>query len=370
MANTNNSTVQKKSQNSQAKRKAQTTTKFKWSEEMVQDLLDGLLEYKTQMEFNNSDFNADKSKQYESVRVILASKYAEDTTLFGPKDIKPIQDGEDRDEYLKRQEDDKLKIRKGYLGVLEKIKALRQKFSTAVTTGRRSGSGKMVMEFYDLMVLIWGGAPSTEPLSFGAHSAGQAEESQGGVDISCNSGLENQDNEYDSDNSLITSNSLGNNVANTSSSNNVNEATTCKRLASNPVPVLIDNKRKHMERQLSAAQRDKLLMQESKEEKEFRKELSNSLKESNNIFAESMKAMSTSMMALVSSMEKSFEHSASPQYINHMAPTHISGHIQPMPNVIQQGNYIYSPATQFASMAPHRNTSDDDDCEQQTFCKL
>jgi hypothetical protein len=35
-------------------------------------------------------------------------------------------------------------------------------------------------------------------------------------------------------------------------------------------------------------------MQESKEEKEFRKDLSNSLKESNNIFAESMKAMSTS----------------------------------------------------------------------------
>ena len=39
--------------------------------------------------------------------------YAEDTTLFGPKDIKPIQDGEDCDEYLKRQEDDKLKQRKG-----------------------------------------------------------------------------------------------------------------------------------------------------------------------------------------------------------------------------------------------------------------
>ncbi|CAB4008826.1 Hypothetical predicted protein [Paramuricea clavata] len=124
----------------------------------------------------------------------------------------------------------------------------------------------MVMEFYDLMVLIWGGAPSTEPLSFGAQSAGQAEESQEqGVDIS-------------------------------------------------------DNKRKHMERQLSVAQRDKLLMQESKEEKEFRKDLSSSLKESNNIFAESMKAMNASMMAIASSMQRSFEHSAAPQYINHMAP--------------------------------------------------
>ena len=60
------------------------------------------------------------------------------------------------------------------------------------------------------------------------------------------------------DNFPITSNSLGNNVANTSRSNNVSEASTRKRLALNPVPILIDNKRKHMERQLSVAQRDKL----------------------------------------------------------------------------------------------------------------
>ena len=168
MAYRNNSTAKKNSQNSQAKKKTQATSKFKWSEEMMQDFLDGLLEYKTQMEFNNSDFNADKNKQYEAVRAILASKYTEDTTLFVPKKIKPIEDGEDHDEYLKRQEDDKLKIRKGYSRVLEKIKALRQKFSTTVTSGRRSGSGKMVMEFYDLMILIWGGASSTKPLSFGA----------------------------------------------------------------------------------------------------------------------------------------------------------------------------------------------------------
>lgn len=140
---------------------------------MVQDLLEGLLEYKTQMEFNNSDFNADKSKQYEAVRVILASKYTDD---FGPINIKAIEADEDHDTYLERCGDEKIKIRKGYSRVLEKIKSLRQKFSTAVTSGRRSGSGKIVMEFYDTMVLIWGGAPSTEPLPFGVHS-GEASES-------------------------------------------------------------------------------------------------------------------------------------------------------------------------------------------------
>ena len=363
----------KKSQSSQAKKKTQTTPKFKWSEQMVQDLLEGLLEYKTQMEFNNSDFNTDKSKQYEAVRVTLASKYAEDTALFGPKTIKPIEEDEDHDQYLKRQEDDKLKIRRGYSRVLEKIKALRQKFSTAVVSGRRSGSGKMVMEFYDLMVLIWGGTPSTEPLSFGTHSASQADESQQqGADICTNSGLPNEENEYDSDDSLTIS--LGNNVASTSGSGTRNETTTRKRLSSNPVPILIDNKRKHMERQLSAAQRDKLLMQESKEEKQFRRDLSNSLKESNNIFAESMKAMSTSMMAFASSLQKSFEHSAGtarPHYINNIAPAYIPSHMQPMSNVIQQGNYIYNPSAQLADIATVKNGTDiGEQNGEQTFYQL
>ncbi|CAB4013514.1 Hypothetical predicted protein [Paramuricea clavata] len=155
------------------------------------------------------------TKQWE----ILASKYAEDTTLFGPKNIKPIKDGEDRDEYLKRQEVDKLKIRKGYSIVLEKIKALRQKFSSAVISGRPSGSGKF---------------------SGSGSWTGQAEESQEqGVDISGNSGLGNNENEYDSDDSLT--NSLGNNVDSTSTSAS-NESTSWKHPVSNPVPMLVDDK--------------------------------------------------------------------------------------------------------------------------------
>ena len=83
-----------------------------------------------------------------------------------------------------------------------------------MTTGRCFGSVKMVMQFYDLMVL--GGVPSTDPLSFGAHFGVLLlvrHEWQGGVDISGNSGLGNENNEYDSDDSLTNSNSLGNNVA-------------------------------------------------------------------------------------------------------------------------------------------------------------
>ena len=97
----------------------------------------------------------------------------------------------------------------------------------------------------------------------------------------------------------------------------VTGGTINRKRALNTVPALIDNKRKHMERQLSAGQRDKILLQESKDEKEFCSELSKSLKESNPLFAESIRAMSGSMAALASSIQKSFELSARqhPNYI-------------------------------------------------------
>ena len=59
------------------------------------------------------------------------------------------------------------------------------------------------------------------------------------------------------------------------------------RKSSNPVPQLIDNKRKHLERHLSLAQRDQLLMNELKEEALFRKDLTDGIRESNETFARS-----------------------------------------------------------------------------------
>ena len=44
---------------------------------MVNDLLEFLLEYKTEMDYNNSDFNADKVQLYEKIRLKMAGKYCE-----------------------------------------------------------------------------------------------------------------------------------------------------------------------------------------------------------------------------------------------------------------------------------------------------
>lgn len=76
------------------------------------------------------------------------------------------------------------------------------------------------------------------------------------------------------------------------------------------------------------------------------------------------------MMALASSMQRSFEHGSRPQYVNNMASPS-SSHFQAMPNVIQQGNYIYHQApAQHSAISPRRNLGIDEDCEQQTFYQL
>ena len=56
----------------------------------------------------------------------------------------------------------------------------------------------------------------------------------------------------------------------------------------NPIPKLVDNKRRHVERQLSSSQRDKLLFDESKEDGQFKRDIAEAVRESNQTFAQSM----------------------------------------------------------------------------------
>ena len=58
-------------------------------------------------------------------------------------------------------------ITKGSNRIVEKVKEIRQSFSRAVTSGTRSVSGKIVYEFYDRLIGIWGGSANTAPRSFG-----------------------------------------------------------------------------------------------------------------------------------------------------------------------------------------------------------
>ena len=66
----------------------------------MEDLLNALYQYKCIMELNNSDFNADKAKQFEAVRPSIASKeyQVENGLPFGPVEIEPIAEDEGQEQ--------------------------------------------------------------------------------------------------------------------------------------------------------------------------------------------------------------------------------------------------------------------------------
>ena len=79
----------------------------------------------------------------------------------------------------------------------------------------------------------------------------------------------------------------------------IKQSSSAKRKSEeNQVPRLIDNKRKHLEKTFSVAQRDQLLLQEAKDDTKFRKTLAETLQESNRVFAESLHGTSQSMADL------------------------------------------------------------------------
>ena len=65
-------------------------------------------------------------------------------------------------ENLTGKETDK-SIKQGYQNILEKIL---QKISNAITTGSRSGSGKIILEHFDTLSEVYGGLPAVQSLNF------------------------------------------------------------------------------------------------------------------------------------------------------------------------------------------------------------
>ena len=147
---------------------------FRWNSESVEHLIDSLLEYKAEMDFKAIDFQSDKPKMYDEIRRKMAKIYnkSNDEGTFGPE--KPLtldfnsELPQEQLEQLKfKIKKQKEEITKGRNRIQEKIKEIRRGYSKAVLNGTRSGSGKVVYEYFDKLVLIWGGSASAEALSYG-----------------------------------------------------------------------------------------------------------------------------------------------------------------------------------------------------------
>ena len=200
----------------------------------------------------------------------------------------------------RRQKNDKVLIKKEYNRIQEKLKEIRENFAMAVTTGSRSGSGKIVLGFIDQLRQILGGSLSTEPPSCGIST-----ETPSHGEIEAVSDPEMLIVNSEEHRKSSASGDKGDRVCNDSSSKTGSKGK--KRVAYNPVPKLIDNKRKHMERQFSASQRDELLMNESKEDSQFKKDIAEAIRQSNETFAKSMQHTSMSMLQVAQGFTRSFD---------------------------------------------------------------
>ena len=182
-------------------------------------------------------------------------------------------------------------IKRGYNRVLEKIKDIRQNFVNAVTTGWRSGwSGEIVKEFYEDLIKLWGGSPVTKSLTFGissnsisnnipsTSSSNTSPVNSCASSTSCSlksspSPVSENEVQHDSSSGYIPTKSNEEDEEFLADDNlsylpdpllilavkrrKVQEELPQNKCStSNSVPRLIDNKRKHLERRLSAAERE------------------------------------------------------------------------------------------------------------------
>ena len=113
----------------------------------------------------------------------------------------------------------------------------------------------------------------------------------------------------------------------------------------NCVLQLIENKRKHLEKALSAAQRDKMLLEEAKEDARFRKEMRDSMRESSTTFAQGIKDVSKAILDMGAGLSRSIE-MLSQGFHNQGYPQH---------HVINQNNMFYQYSSQ--CVPPHARNS-------------
>ena len=115
---------------------------FRWSDDLIEKLLESVKKFKAQKEYEGVDWESVKDK-YENIR-----------SLF----IKNRRDENDNETFTRDK-------------ISSKIKAVRGNYRKAVDAGRQSGGGRVVATFYELCQEIWAGSPATESIASGVESS-------------------------------------------------------------------------------------------------------------------------------------------------------------------------------------------------------
>ena len=199
-----------------------------------------------------------------------------------------------------------------------------------------------MLEHFDQLVQIWGGSPATEPLTFGTNT-----DEVNNKDDAQNTNIMNTENNPTSIDAVPESNIINGDVSGGEDSNDGMSPTLKRKSVENPIPKLIDNKRKHLERQLSASQRDQILINESREEAQFKKDIAEAIRQSNQTLGQCMQQMSMSILQVAQGLTRSVE-LMSQAMVNQNVHSPYQQPAMPYPSV---------PSYQYSQMAPAVNSS-------------
>lgn len=246
-------------------------TRWKWTDEMIDSLIMCLSEYKTNKDFEGKDMEADLVRMYEDLRQMMAAMYPPE--YFGPVEVMTVNEDlrtEDKIILERVVQGDRKNIKIGYGRIRERVKQIRCNFKKSMVEGTRSGSGKMIIQNWDSLVMVWGGCPSVTKI--------------GGAVVSQTVEEPNEDEqESDSYDSLETDTDASRTGHEQSSEIEEPSAYPKKRQAADQLPKaakFIDNKRTKLEKPISAHQRDQVMMRVAREELELKKRM---LRSSNNL---------------------------------------------------------------------------------------
>ena len=150
----------------------------------------------------------------------------------------------------------------------------------------------MILEHFEELKLIQGVNPATKPLSVGISSDMLNTDTTNSSFESVLATEEAYDADWD-DNSLALQDAESHSQVHDSQDIETGQSNVRKRKTiENPTPKLIDSKQRHIERQLSASQRDQLLLNEAKEYAHFKRDIAGAMRQSNQNLAESVQNMS------------------------------------------------------------------------------
>ena len=297
-----NSVVVKEAGKKRKKASEEKTTvtgdRWVWTLEMVATLMQCLKEFKQTEEDDGTDFEGDIVRLYSEIRIAMSRVYEKDD--FGPTMlIYKETDDMTKAELLRYKKEisvEEEQKKKGYQRIKRKVKELRQAYRVAVDTGRRSGSGKQVMQQLNIhwadLREIWGGSPAVTAIDGGISSFAPNKPSEAETSITSN---EDPVDFQDEDNAGVTM------------KDDFLDPIPCpevKRQKPDEDITLKDqrNKNKNMTKKLSTHQRDMLFYNLAQREQMQRRNqmavLQNAIDQSN----EAMKGMNTALTAIGNSI--------------------------------------------------------------------